>query len=855
MVHARRAATALLALIAPACGQPTCLDGGAAGCLVDEDSSLLALRHQQREAGSLGARGVECPGSPGTFCDGNQCCPGTEASGYHTFPCPTADASFDGCEMSPSRPSGQVECPGSPGTFCEGNQCCPGTHSSDNKTFPCPTAEASFVGCEGGHEELVSALLGAMSREEKYRFIRGTGWKNGTYETLPGYYIGEAGLHEKFGIPSLNMEDNGQGFRTVAESIIGNVTSWPVTLAVASSWSESDTQRFGVALGQEFRIKGANGLLGPGVNVARVARCGRNAEYISGEEPYLGARLVVPYVIGVQSQKVLAVVKHYINNNQEDHRDTVDAIVDNRTEWEVYYPPFQAAVSAGVGVVMCSYNLVNGVHACGNPDTLLTDLKDKMGFEGWVQSDWWAVHSFVAEQGVDQEMPGDSTPSNDAWFLDANLDTLSDGKVDDMVGRMLRMMLRHGLFEPSNKTCQPLECNSSLYDADATSPEHDALNQELATKAIMLLKNEGRVLPLQPNVTLAVLGSACDAPQDVEAQLAQWDLGSYYNIGGSGRVIAHEPISIYAGLKTKCMQMGCTVVSGLTDNATEAVKVAAEADVAIICGATTSTEGHDRANLSVDQEDFMVSAASGLKAAGKPIVSLTITPGSIVLPWVDDVQAVLSVFLAGKYTGTAFADTLFGDSNPSAKSPLTFPVQESDMVAPCPEDSCPYTEGLFVGWRALEGKPVTFPFGHGLSYTSFNYSMLGVAVGLEASSVTGCTGAAVCISARISNTGSVKGSEVAQLYMGFPENTGEPTKVLRGFVRVEDLEVGASADVAFPLYENDLRIYSEADAAWTLPNGHFNLYAAASSRDVRFDSAFAACNGQLTLGLDQPCMG
>jgi len=431
---------------------------------------------------------------------------------------------------------------------------------------------------------------------------------------------------------------------------------------------------------------------------------------------------------------------------------------------------------------------------------------------------------------------------------------LSDAKVDDMVGRMLLMMLRFGLFEPSNQTCQPpLECSSKLYDVDAKSPERDALNRQLATKAVMLLKNEGGILPLQPNVKIAVLGSACDAPQDYDAQLAQWDLGSYYNIGGSGRVIAYEPISIYAGLKSKCEELGCTVVSELTDNASAAVEVAQESDVAIICGATTSTEGHDRANLSVDQEDFMVNAASGLKGAGKPVVSLTITPGSIVLPWVDDVDAVLNIFLAGKYTGTAFADALFGDSNPSGKSPITFPVQESDMVAPCNETACPYTEGVFVGWRALEGKPVTFPFGHGLSYTSFNYTLLGVTTDAEAARSIDCMGAAVCVSARIDNTGAVKGSEVAQLYMGFPEGAGEPAKVLRGFVRVEDLEPGASAEVTFPLYEKDLQIYSNAGGAWEMPNGRFNLYIGASSRDIRFDSAFAACDGEVTLDLDQPC--
>jgi beta-glucosidase len=456
----------------------------------------------------------------------------------------------------------------------------------------------------------------------------------------------------------------------------------------------------------------------------------------------------------------------------------------------------------------------------------------------------------VADEGVDQEMPGDATPDNGQYFTTANLNSLPIAKIDDMVGRMFRMMLRHGLFEPSALSCQPLECNESLYDADATSPGRDALNRELATKAVILLKNDNETLPLQSDVKLAVLGSACDAPQDVQAQLEQWDLGSYYNIGGSGRVIAYEPVSILAGLTAKCEQLNCSVVSDLSDNASSAAEVAAEADVAIICGATTSTEGIDRASLSVDQEDFMVAAASSLRAAGKPVVSLTISPGAIVLPWVDDVDAAMNLFLAGKYTGTAFADTLFGDANPSAKSPITFPVEETQTVAPCEGEACPYTEGLFVGYRALEDQTVAFPFGHGLSYTSFDYSLLGIRLGGKGSM---CETAALCVRAKVANTGAVTGSEVAQMYMRFPDIAKEPPKVLRGFVRIEDLEPDSFSTLLFPLYEKDLMVYGEAVQAWQIPNGRFDLYVGASSRDIRFTSAFAACAGKVTLDLDQNC--
>jgi len=358
---------------------------------------------------------------------------------------------------------------------------------------------------------LVKALLTAMTKDDKYRFLQGVGWAR--HDNKKEYHIGNAAEYERFGIPPLNMDDNGQGFRTFDSHIVGKVTSWPCGLAIAATWSEVDTKRWAVALAEEFKVKGANVILGPGVNVHRVARGGRNAEYISGEAPYLGSRLAVPYVQGVQSKGVLAVVKHFVTNDQETNRNGVNSIVDSRSLWEVYYPPFQAAVDAGVAAVMCSYNSVNGRHACGNPDLLLTDLKDTMGFEGWVQSDWWALHSFAAPQGVDQEMPGIDGTDGKAVFTHRNLDVLDGAKIDDMVGRQLKMMLRHGLFEAANRVCEPPHCHEELYVHSATSPGHAALSAELATKSVLLLKNTG-VLPLRIGVkTIALLGSAAMHPR------------------------------------------------------------------------------------------------------------------------------------------------------------------------------------------------------------------------------------------------------------------------------------------------------------------------------------------------------
>lgn len=777
-----------------------CISEGGGGCLSD-DSSLLSIGRQQQLAA-------------------------TELGGV-------------AADLSPT-----VQCPGS-ASMCAGSQCCPGTSATHYRTFPCPNAKADYDRCAGNQTDLVAALLSAMTREEKHDFIRGSGWVD--YNPLPGYYIGDAALRQRFGIPSLNMQDNGQGFRTVTEEIISQVTSWPCALAAASSWSEVDNERWAIALGKEFKIKGANVILGPGLNVHRVALGGRSAEYFSGESPYFGARMAKPYVKGVQSQNVLAVAKHFVLNNQETNRDVVNSFADPRTLWEVYYPPFEAAVEAGVASFMCSYNLVNGKHACGNSDILLRDLKQDMGFEGWVQSDWWALHSFAAVDGVDQEMPGDASPGGSkVWFTDENLDTLSDAKVDNMVGRMLSPMLQYGLFEPRNHACLPPDdCSKQLYEANATSPEHQKLSKEMAIKAMLLLKNtlhpftrQGKVLPFTHKVKkIALLGAACDAKQDVESQLSAWDAGSCYNIGGSGRVIAWDPVTIYAGLQAECEQKGCEIQTYFGTNASEAIKKAEGANVAILCGCTTSTEGHDRASLSVDDEDFMVEVARRIKTM--PVITLTMTPGAIVMPWIKDTDAALNVFLAGKYTGTAFASALFGDSNPSAKLLVTFPVSESDTVLPCKQvypDVCNYTEGLYVGYLALEGAPVTFPFGHGLSYTQFKYVHVGDSKGPCKQRAS--KDAKVCISAKVKNSGEVKGIEVAQLYLTYPLAAGEPANQLRGFVRTDELDPDSEIDIDFPLTERDLSYYDAKIRAWKLATGEFTVSVGSSSRDIRFQTTF-----------------
>lgn len=776
-------------------------------------------------------------------------------------------------------------CPGpSDDVACPGNGCCPGITATGGRTFPCPTAEPSaYSNCEGGLDDLVSALLEHLNKQEKYRFLRGHGW-NGTWNPLPGYYVGNAAMGLPYGIPSQNMQDNGNGIRNdyltkVSESMAYNgecfprdkeqVTSFPVSLAIASSWGEDEMSRFGEALGREMRAKGVNVLLGPAVNVHRVPRNGRNAEYMSGESGYFGARLIKRYIRAVQNQGVLCSVKHFINNNQEGCRRTSNSIVDDRTRWEVYYPPFEAAVQADVATQMCGYNYVNSVPNCASKQILLEDLKGKLNFTGWVQSDWWAVYSFdVVEAGIDQEMPG--TPAPDpaypALFNDANLDTLSDEKVNSMVRPQLYYMAKYGLMVPSEDTCQPGGgCGDKYYNTQVWTDQSLALSRELATKAVTLLKNGdlsggGKSLPLPQNVgKILLLGKACDHPADVDFQTEDWTRSNYYHIGGSGKVITKKPISILAAFTSVCGNTDgytgytCEVKHVNEDNAAQALAEAAEFQptTAILCGGVTSSENADRPNLKINEDSFVAETAVALAGNINTIV-LTMTAGTIVMPWIDNVDAMLNVFLPGKFAGPAFADTLFGVSNPSAKTPIAYPKDEADTIVPCACDdldvvevggvafnvsNCEYTEGLMISWYGRDPSKFLFPFGFGLSYTTFAYANV-MQYNAPADVTTHCPdqdadlGAAViCVTVEVENSGSVAGVEVPQLYLGFPAGAEEPPKVLRGFQRLAELAPGAKATAAFPLYVRDLQIYDTGADGWTRPAGEFKIFVGRNSDD------------------------
>eukprot|EP01123_Difflugia_compressa_P000523 TRINITY_DN10603_c0_g1_i1.p1 TRINITY_DN10603_c0_g1~~TRINITY_DN10603_c0_g1_i1.p1 ORF type:complete len:683 (+),score=146.01 TRINITY_DN10603_c0_g1_i1:89-2050(+) len=615
----------------------------------------------------------------------------------------------------------------------------------------------------------------------------------------------------------------------------GQVTSWPCALAGASTWDTDLVQQWATAMGKEHRAKGSNVLLGPGVNFNRVALCGRTAEYLTGEDPHFGAEMATAFVVGVQSQKVMATVKHFALNNQENIRNDVNALVDERTLREIYLPAFEAAVEAGVASVMCSYNLVNGTHACGHEGLLNGILRDDWGFEGWVMSDWAATHGLWCDKGLDQDMPGSLVDDDHFDYYNAsNLATVDKAIINKMVYRILLQFIKVGAFD--SPVCETGGgCDTQMYAINATNDEHRTLARTLVANGIQLLANDG-VLPLDTlpdNSTIAVIGSACNPEYLLDNMTATWNLGNYYLVGGSGRVINHvETVSLLTGVTRRAQRTTYTVVYDTSDNVSSSLKLMQSATVAIVCGATGAAESKDRSNLLLDQDTF-ISELLSQKPTNVLVVVALQTPGPVLTNWRNSANAILNMFLSGEATGSAWADVLFGDVNPSGRLPITFPASVADTISPCSNVNCPYTEGLFVGYRGLLDKPVAYPFGHGLSYTNFTYTWS------TQPATTGCgSDVLVCMDVKITNSGQRDGADILQLYVKYPDSANEPPRQLKAFKKVF-LSVGESKTVKFELNMKSLSVWNVVTHAWKLVKGKWTVFVGASSRDVRLTGTFS----------------
>lgn len=627
---------------------------------------------------------------------------------------------------------------------------------------------------------------------------------------------------ERAGIPSIYLTDGPHGVRKQAlggdHLGIGDsipATCFPPAVALGSSWDADLLERVGTALGEEAKAEGVGVLLGPGINIKRSPLCGRNFEYLS-EDPFVSGRLGAALVRGLQSQGVGASLKHFAANNQETDRLRVSADVDERPLREIYLRGFQHVVQAAQPwTVMCSYNRINGVYASENPWLLTSVLRDEWGFDGLVVSDWGAVNDRVSAlvAGLDLEMPS-SGGVTDAQLVAAVRDgSLAESVLDTAADRVIDLV---------QKALAGADADAS-YDAAA----HHALAREVAGRSVVLLKNDG-VLPLaaEEGRTIAVIGEFARTPR--------------YQGAGSSQIVptrlenALDEMRALAGDATVAFAPGYTLGADGDEVAltAEAVAVASGADdVVVFLGlpGEDESEGFDREHLELP------AAQTALLEAvidANPRVTVVLSNGGVVRVsgWADRVRAIVEGWLLGQAGGGAIADVLFGAVNPSGRLAETIPVRLEDTASylnfPGEKGHVRYGEGLFVGYRDFDARhaDVSFPFGHGLSYTTFDF-------GAPAAEATADGG--IRVSVEVTNTGERDGREVVQVYVSVPQSRVQrPVRELTGFANVA-IAAGATETAVVEVQAGDLAYFDIELGDWSVEGGDYLVEVGASSRDLR----------------------
>jgi beta-glucosidase len=633
---------------------------------------------------------------------------------------------------------------------------------------------------------------------------------------------------KRLGIPAIMVSDGPHGLRTQLEQgdHVGLLASAPATCfptasALASSWNPELFRTVGVALGREAKKLGVSVVLGPGINMKRSPLCGRNFEYIS-EDPWLAGELGMAMVDGTQSEGVGTSLKHYAANNQEEDRLRVSAEVDERTLREIYLPAFERVVKATQPwTVMCAYNKINGTY-CSEHHWLLTEvLREEWGFEGLVVSDWGAVHDRVAalRGGLDLEMPPNLGVSDAAIVEAVQNGSLDESILDEAVSRVLRLVDRS----------QPALAGGASFDPD----DHHALARRAAHESAVLLKNAGRVLPLQPQEgsTVAVIGEFARTPRFQGAGSSQVN---------PTRVDAalEELQSALAGRAEVRFAAGFGI--GTTDDdgqlLREAVQLASGADhVLVFLGlpGEDESEGFDRTHIDLPANQLVL--LHGLAEVHDRLIVILANGGVVrVSTWEDKVAAILECWLSGQAAGGAAVDLLLGVATPSGKLAETIPVRLQDNSSylnfPGEEGIVQYGEGIFIGYRAYDSliQHVSYPFGFGLSYTTFQIEDVDVSVAgsVEAGDL------AVTVTASVTNTGQRAGAEVVQVYVGDVEaSVARPLRELKGFVKVH-LEPGESQQVSCQLDERAFAFWSRRFGQWVVESGEFMIAVGNSSRHL-----------------------
>ena len=647
-------------------------------------------------------------------------------------------------------------------------------------------------------EKRVEDLLERLTLPEKFRLISGRKY----------WYTRRI---RRLGIKPFTMYDGPHGVRPNREGKI-KTTYFPSTICRAATWNVELSEKFGIAIAQEIRDVGAHMLLAPGINIQRTPMCGRTFEYQS-EDPFLNKKLAVAVVKGVQSQRVAACIKHFICNNQETNRFTSSSEVSERALQEIYYPAFKAAVQeSDAWSIMSCYNKVNGIYGSENKHLLKEVLMDEWGFRGFVVTDWGATRSVSSTEscvnaGLTLEMPT-AIKYNIFRLAQAYKNRkFSEETLNDNIRRLLRIMFLVGLFDDIK----------TLPKGNRNTPEHQALAREIAEEGIVLLKNERKILPLimKKIKKIAIIGPTA---------LKKTSLG-----GGSSDTFPPYDIKPIVGINEKCKEK------------VEIINSPSEADITIIFAGLRHLEGMDiegedkvSFNLPKDQISLITKTVKE-----NPNTVIVLTGGSPVsmIKWIDKVPAVVQAWYGGMEAGNAIANILFGDVNPSGKLPITFPKTLSDSPAHASERTFPgdenlqvfYDEGIFVGYRHFDTKNIEplFPFGHGLSYTTFNYENLN----LSKSKIAGDEKLNVTVD--ITNIGDKSGTEIIQLYIRDVESSVErPLKELKGFKKIK-LKPNEKQTIKFDITKEDLSFFDENNNCWKAEKGLFNILIGSSSRDIR----------------------
>jgi beta-glucosidase len=646
----------------------------------------------------------------------------------------------------------------------------------------------------------------------------------------------------RLGIPAMWMSDGPHGIRAeinwgswdYSRWTSDSCTAFPSLTCLAATWNPELAYEHGAALGAEARYRQKDILLAPGVNIYRSPLNGRNFEYL-GEDPYLSSVMVVPYIKGVQSNGVAACVKHYLANNQETLRGSINVEMSDRALNEIYLPAFKAAVLKGeVMAVMGAYNKFRGVYCCENTFLLTKILREDWGFKGVTISDWSGVHSTAAtaNAGLDIEMGTETKYFTDYYLANPFLKQLKDGSidikvVDDKAKRVLRTIFLTGM-------------NSKRPFGSFGTAEHAAVSKKIAEEGIVLLKNENKILPL--NLTgiksIAVIGDNA-----MHKQISG---------GGSSDLKARYEISPLQGLMKrlpKSIEIKFSPGYSLKEQENEALRkaavdIAAKSDIVVFFGGLNKEpgqdcEGDDRKSMKLPYgQDELISA---IQKVNPRIVVVLVSGNATEMPWVANVPGILQAWYPGLEGGNAIAGILCGDVNPSGKLPFTFPVKLEQSPAhalsafPGDGTTVSYKEDIFVGYRWFEKKKTEalFPFGFGLSYTNFTYGKI------MSDKTTLKSPEKIKVSMSVKNSGTMEGSDVVQLYISCL-NTAEdrPVKELKAFKKVS-LMPGEEKTVEFEVSSEDLKIYSEKEKGWIILPGKYKIMIGNSSRDIFGTLAFS----------------